>query len=60
MIIKIHKPGRSFKGVCRYLMHDAKADTAERVAWTHTVNVANDDVLSAVNECCGPSGPPTP
>jgi hypothetical protein len=50
MIIKLHKPGRSFKGVCRYLMHDAKADTAERVAWTHTVNVANDDVLSAVNE----------
>jgi hypothetical protein len=50
MIIKIHKPGRSFKGVCRYLMHDAKADTAERVAWTHTVNVASDDVASAVNE----------
>jgi hypothetical protein len=50
MIIKLHKPGRSFKGVCRYLMHDAKADTAERVAWTHTVNVANDDVPSAVNE----------
>lgn len=50
MIIKIHKPGRSFKGVCRYLMHDAKADTSERVAWTHTINVANDDVLSAVNE----------
>jgi hypothetical protein len=50
MIIKLHKAGRSFKGVCRYLLHDAKADTAERVAWTHTVNVANDDVLSAVNE----------
>jgi hypothetical protein len=50
MIIKLHKAGRSFKGVCRYLMHDVKADTAERVEWTHTVNLANDDVLSAVNE----------
>lgn len=51
MIIKIHKPGRSFKGVCRYLTHDTnKAETSERVAWTKTLNVANDDVSSAVDE----------
>jgi hypothetical protein len=50
MIIKLHKAGRSFKGVCRYLTHDAKAETAERVAWTSTINLANDDVPSAVNE----------
>jgi hypothetical protein len=50
MIIKLHKAGRSFKGVCRYLTHDAKAETAERVAWTGTVNLANDDVPLAVNE----------
>jgi hypothetical protein len=50
MIIKIHKPGRSFKGVARYLAHDAKAETTERVAWTHTLNLASDDVASAVNE----------
>jgi len=50
MIIKIHKPGRSFKGVCRYLTHDVKAGTADRVAWTHTLNLANDDVPSAIDE----------
>ncbi|MCP3439803.1 relaxase/mobilization nuclease domain-containing protein [Bradyrhizobium sp. CCGUVB14] len=50
MIIKIHKAGRSFKGVCNYLTHDAKAETSERVAWTHTLNLANDDVGSAVDE----------
>jgi hypothetical protein len=50
MIIKLHKAGRSFKGVCRYLTHDAKAETAERVAWTSTINLANDDVPLAINE----------
>lgn len=50
MIIKIHKAGRSFKGVSRYLTHDAKAGTAGRVAWTHTLNLASDDVPSAVDE----------
>lgn len=50
MIIKIHKSGRSFKGVTRYLAYDAKAETTERVAWTHTLNLASDDVPSAVNE----------
>jgi Relaxase/Mobilisation nuclease domain len=50
MIIKLHKAGRSFKGVCHYLTHDVKAETAERVAWTSTINLANDDVPLAVNE----------
>lgn len=50
MIIKIHKPGRSFKGVIRYLAHDVKAETTERVAWTHTLSLAHDDTPSAVDE----------
>lgn len=50
MIIKIHKAGRSFKGVTRYLAHDVKAETTERVAWTHTLNLAHDEVPSAVDE----------
>jgi hypothetical protein len=50
MIIKLHKAGRSFKGVCRYLTHDAKAETTDRVAWTSTINLASDDVPAAVNE----------
>jgi hypothetical protein len=50
MIIKIHKAGRSFKGVCNYLTHDVKAETGERIAWTHTLNLAQDDVPSAVDQ----------
>jgi hypothetical protein len=50
MIIKLHKAGRSFRGVSRYLTQDAKAETAERVAWTGTINLASDDIPSAVNE----------
>ncbi len=45
------KHGKSFKGLAVYLMHDPdKAGTAERVAWTHTLNLAHDDVPSAVHE----------
>ena len=51
MIIKIHKAGRSFTGLCKYLTHDVnRAESSERVAWTHTLNTAHDDVASAVNE----------
>jgi len=51
MIVVIHASGTSFKGVAAYLMHDAnKAETTDRVAWTHTLNLANDHVGSAVNE----------
>lgn len=51
MIVKFGKPGISFKGVTLYLMHDLDhAATAERVAWTHTLNCAHDHVGSAVHE----------
>src|ERR1700722_17491322 len=50
MIVRIHSRGQSFKGLATYLTHDPKADTAERVSWTHTLNCANDHVPSAVNE----------
>jgi hypothetical protein len=51
MIVKIMSRGKSFSGVAAYLTHDPdQAKTAERVAWTHTHNLANDDVPCAVNE----------
>ncbi|MEI9803506.1 MAG: hypothetical protein WDN48_02285 [Pseudolabrys sp.] len=50
MIIKIHRAGRSFRGVVAYVSRDVKADTAARVAWTHTINLAEDHLPSAVNE----------
>ena len=50
MIVRIFASGKSFKGLSAYLTHDPKADTDERVAWTHTHNLANDHVPSAVNE----------
>ena len=44
MISVIHSHGTSFKGLMAYLMHDADhATTSERVAWTHTYNLATDD-----------------
>ncbi len=50
MIVKISPSGSSFKGLSTYLTHDPKANTDERVAWTHTHNLANDHVPSAVDE----------
>lgn len=51
MIIRIEPLGRSFKGVGAYLTHDPnKAKTSERVAWTHTLNLASDLVGEAINE----------
>lgn len=50
MVPKLKEPGKSFTGLVRYLMHDPKAETAERVAWTHTLNCAFNDVDSAVSE----------
>jgi hypothetical protein len=51
MIVKISGSGKSFSGLAQYLTHDPeKAQTAERVAWTHTHNLANDHVPSAVDE----------
>jgi MobA/VirD2-like, nuclease domain len=50
MIIRILSSGTSFKGLATYLTHDPEAKTAERVSWTHTLNLAHDDALSAVDE----------
>jgi hypothetical protein len=50
MIVRIHASGKSFSGTAAYLTHDPKAQTDERVAWTHTQNLANDHVPSAVDE----------
>ncbi|HEX4409035.1 MAG TPA: relaxase/mobilization nuclease domain-containing protein [Xanthobacteraceae bacterium] len=51
MIVKILSNGKSFKGLSDYLTHDPDhAKTSERVAWTYTYNLANDDVPCAVGE----------
>src|SRR2546423_8135619 len=51
MIPRLFTAGKSFKGVARYLTHDPeKAQTAARVDWTHTLNLAHDDIPSAVDE----------
>jgi hypothetical protein len=50
MIPKIGKSGTSFSGLAAYLTHDPEAETEERVAWTHTENLANDHIPSAVDE----------
>src|SRR3984957_5289002 len=50
MIVKILSSGKSFSGLSTYLTHDPEAETKERVAWTHTLNLANDHVPSAVDE----------
>ena len=51
MIVKISGSGKSFSGLAQYLTHDGeKAQTAERVAWTHTHNLSNSHVSSAVDE----------
>jgi len=51
MIVRIFSAGASFKGLAAYLTHDAgNAETSERVAFTHTLNCANDHVPAAVNE----------
>lgn len=51
MIVRFAKAGTSFQGVSRYLMHDPDhASTDARVAWTHTLNLANDDIGAATAE----------
>ena len=51
MIVKFAKPGKSFKGVMQYLAHDPDhAETSNRVAWSHTLNLAHDDVEAATAE----------
>ena len=43
MIAQIAKRGTSFKGAGLYYLHDKKADTSERVAWTETRNLMTDN-----------------
>lgn len=44
MVPKIHAKGSSFKGAAAYLLHDKdRADSAERVEWVETRNLAADD-----------------
>ena len=43
MIPRVTRAGRSFKGAARYYLHDKKADTNERVAFTETVNLPTND-----------------
>jgi hypothetical protein len=50
MIIRIHSAGKSFKGLGAYLTHDPNAETADRVGWTHTLNLAHDHIPSAIDE----------
>lgn len=43
MVPKVTSKGRSFKGAARYYLHDKKADTAERVAFTEALNLPTND-----------------
>lgn len=59
MIVTITK-GRSLGGLGMYLLHDKREgeagphpETAERVTWTHTLNLAEDDPHEALREMIG-------
>jgi hypothetical protein len=43
VVPRITSKGKSFKGAGAYFLHDLKAQTAERVAFTHTENMLTDD-----------------
>ncbi|WP_296200918.1 relaxase/mobilization nuclease domain-containing protein [uncultured Hyphomicrobium sp.] len=42
MIPRLHKRGMSFKGVCRYILHDPNKETDDRVLWADTLNVLSE------------------
>lgn len=48
MVPKVAGKGRSFKGAGLYYLHDKKADTRERVAFTHTENLPTRDADKAI------------
>jgi hypothetical protein len=48
MIPKVAKSGRSFKGAAQYYLHDKQASTADRVQWTHALNLPTDDPRRAI------------
>lgn len=43
MVPRVAKTGRSFKGAALYYLHDRKANTSERVAFTETINLPTND-----------------
>jgi hypothetical protein len=47
MVPRISKRGHSFVGAAMYYLHDKKADTDQRVAWTYTHNLPTDDAEKA-------------
>ena len=48
MVPKVAGKGRSFMGAGMYYLHDKKAETSERVAFTHTVNLPTRDPDKAI------------
>ena len=44
--------GGGFKGLGAYLLHDEGAETADRVAWSATVNCGTDDPDRAIGRMC--------
>lgn len=48
MIPRVAQAGRSFKGAALYYLHDKKANTSDRVAWSQTLNLPTDDPNRAV------------
>jgi len=48
MVPKVAGRGRSFKGAGLYYLHDKKAETRERVAFTHTENLPTRDPDKAI------------
>ena len=43
MVPRVAGRGHSFKGAAQYYLHDKKAQTSERVAWTMTHNLPTND-----------------
>lgn len=48
MVPKVAGKGRSFKGAGLYYLHDKQALTAERVLFTHTLNLPTEDAEKAM------------
>lgn len=48
MVPKVASSGRSFKGAAAYYLHDKKANTSERVAFTEAVNLPTCDGHRAI------------
>lgn len=49
MVPKVAAKGTSFKGAGAYYLHDKKADSSERVAFTHTENLPVNDAKRALD-----------